>query len=348
MALNSVLMLAAGAGVLAQDPGMDMQFALPVRESAPVTQTAVGWTALSQFDVRQVANVAGIAFEATRAADATASKAGDYVFQFAPTQAPGQRPAQTRRVTAQFRNAPARDVLAWLEQQGVSFIVSDGVIPPDVRVTMNISDQPLADVTEALARSMGGHWQRQGEIRIFSKGLVPSMPAMPPLNIPGRDMMNARPGMPRMVPVPGMPGVPMQMMPPEMREQFEKLMSELRTREVGPDFAKRMEEWARQFESRFSTEWADRVRVQAEDQVLRARGMAAPVRSETRITLNTEQVKRLLDSLTPAQKTLMQNRGHLSWIDLTQEQQQLLGNRPQGRFEIEFREGDRKIIIRGN
>jgi hypothetical protein len=84
------------------------------------------------------------------------------------TTAPAQH--QGNKVTAQFRNSKASEVLEWMEKRGVSFVVNDGDIKPDAKVTLSVTDVPLESVLDALAAALGGHWERRDKIRVFHKG----------------------------------------------------------------------------------------------------------------------------------------------------------------------------------
>lgn len=77
---------------------------------------------------------------------------------------------QGEKITTQFRNAKASEVLEWMEKRGVSFVVNDGDIKQDARVTLSVTDTPLENVLDALASALGGHWERRDKIRVFHKG----------------------------------------------------------------------------------------------------------------------------------------------------------------------------------
>jgi hypothetical protein len=95
----------------------------------------------------------------------------------APTQDSAQvavvsDPVQTQKqegVSAHFRDAKVAEVLAWLEQQGVNFVLSDPAIK-DRTITLNIDGQPLDDVVDSIASALGGHWEHKGKIRVFHSG----------------------------------------------------------------------------------------------------------------------------------------------------------------------------------
>lgn len=98
--------------------------------------------------------------------------------------------AEQKKVNASFSSAPAREVLAWLQKQGVSFVVADSQIDTSRKVTLNASNVPLGALVDSLATALGGHWENQNGIRVFQTGpgrltipsirySVPAVPAPP-------------------------------------------------------------------------------------------------------------------------------------------------------------------------
>lgn len=98
----------------------------------------------------------------------------DFDFQLAaPSSTPRltaladyQKPA---RVSVKFQDAKVGEVLKWLERQGVSFVIADTKLK-DRSITLSIQDQPVDAVADAIASALGGHWERQGAIRVFREG----------------------------------------------------------------------------------------------------------------------------------------------------------------------------------
>lgn len=82
-----------------------------------------------------------------------------------------QGSASSGSVSVSFRNATAREVLDWLKNEGVNFVVDDGQINKDGRVSLNVVNKPLQTVMDALARAWGGHWEKKNDIWIFRKGV---------------------------------------------------------------------------------------------------------------------------------------------------------------------------------
>jgi hypothetical protein len=200
MALHTLIALtAAVAGGSAQDPSMDLQIAAPV-----LTDTEVV--------VPQAVTVQ------------TATTTTDHLITVRDAAA-----AQENKVTAQFRNAKASDVLEWLEKRGINFVVNDGDIKSDVRVTLSVTDAPQESVLDALASALGGHWERRNGIRVFRKG-------------PGQVFGFA-------TTVPGAPSAPLNLaVPPTPFMKFE-------SKDFDKDFAKRMKELSTQMEKQFGPEY---------------------------------------------------------------------------------------------
>lgn len=65
------------------------------------------------------------------------------------------------------------DVVKWLTDQGVSFVISDDNLSQK-KLMINMVDQPLKDVVGAIADAMGGRWQKRGNVYAFqSAGSFP-------------------------------------------------------------------------------------------------------------------------------------------------------------------------------
>lgn len=79
-------------------------------------------------------------------------------------------PAESKLISANFHGAKAADIFAWLERQGVNFVVTDENIESK-KVTMNVVRQPLSATIDSLAAALGGHWVYRGQIRVFQGGL---------------------------------------------------------------------------------------------------------------------------------------------------------------------------------
>jgi hypothetical protein len=199
MALHTLIALtAAVAGGSTQDPSMDLQIAAPV-----LTDT-------------EIAAPQSVAFQATT------TTAGQGL-------SPREATAPENKITAQFRNAKATEVLEWLQKRGVNFVVNDGDIKDDVRVTLSATDVPQEGLLDALASALGGHWERRNGIRVFRKG--PGI-AFGTLNM-----------------VPAAPSAPLNMaVPPTAFMKFD-------SKDFDKDFDKRMKDMSAQMEKQFGPEY---------------------------------------------------------------------------------------------
>jgi hypothetical protein len=90
----------------------------------------------------------------------------------APTTTLWSPSAAQKRVSVHFEKASPQEVIDWLTKQGVSFVTSDSDFPSDKRITLNVVDQPIADVAQAIAAALGGHWESRGNVMVFRKGGV--------------------------------------------------------------------------------------------------------------------------------------------------------------------------------
>jgi len=146
-----------------------------------------------------------------------------------------------RRVSIDFQQADVGEVLDWLRHQNVSFVVAQGMIHEGSKVTMNIVEQPVDDVADALAMAMGGHWARRNEIRIFQPG-PGSMEFGPFGQAPSPQGFGGFGGM--------MPPTSAPPLDPAMRkhmEAFKTQMADVRMDGANnPEFRKQMEVFAKQ------------------------------------------------------------------------------------------------------
>ncbi|AIE86886.1 hypothetical protein [Fimbriimonas ginsengisoli] len=161
-----------------------------------------------------------------------------------------QAATSSPKVTVQFRGVKASEVFSWLENRGVNFVVSDGEIPAGTNVTLNLQDVSLDGAVDAIARALGGHWEKENGIRVFKRGEAPfrffSGPEVtagarngaksPFQALPrNRQSFNAMPAMPAFP-----QGHPLS------DKEAEKLF--------GKDYQKRMEEWGQEFAKKFGPE----------------------------------------------------------------------------------------------
>ena len=75
-----------------------------------------------------------------------------------------------QRVSISFNHASVGDVLDWMTKNGASFVAADSELPKDATITLNVKDEPMNEVLDAVASALGGHWERRGHMRIFRKG----------------------------------------------------------------------------------------------------------------------------------------------------------------------------------
>lgn len=376
MALYTVLALAAGFALNGgQEPGVDTQIVAPVMND--------GVTHTSPIPVYQAAP------QATSTADTR------------------------NRVTIQFNDAKPGEVLNALRGLGVDFIVSAGDIPDNARITLNVKDQPVADVLNAVARALGGHWERENNIRVFKKGA--NVYSAFPSNGVAREFPSA-PSFKAMPPLPAMPAFPQfkgdgkmdkaeleKAFGPEYQKRMEAWGKEFE-KSFGPEYQKKMEAWAKDMEKRYSSgdfrEFridSDRQKLDAAElEKLRKSGVELRIqgdrlradgeklrlegdklRKEVQLRVKTSRdgqndvfvwggpgakgetvrsfafssnldVEKFIKDLTTNQKDMQRKRGYIRYSDLTAEQKKLLGDRPEGKFEITFKVNGDQITIRND
>lgn len=77
-------------------------------------------------------------------------------------------PTLDRKLSGNFENATLKEVLKWLSQQGVSFVVradADG----NARLSLNIQDQPIQDVMDAIASAFDTEWEKKGNTYVLKQ-----------------------------------------------------------------------------------------------------------------------------------------------------------------------------------
>lgn len=94
----------------------------------------------------------------------------------------------TERVSVSFKDATVREVLDWLKNAGVNFVVSDEQVRKDAHVSINVVNQPISELMTALANSWGGHWEKQKGIWVFQNGRA--------IMSPGGSVFSAPEGLP--------------------------------------------------------------------------------------------------------------------------------------------------------
>ena len=84
--------------------------------------------------------------------------------------APAVEVQAEQRVSADFQHASVADVMDWLTKNGANFVAADSELPKDATITLNAKDVPMRELLDAIASALGGHWERQGNMRVFRKG----------------------------------------------------------------------------------------------------------------------------------------------------------------------------------
>lgn len=225
MSLNIALALIAGLGP-GQGPSMDTQIVTPIGSQVGVSAP--------QSQGSQSTNTA------------TGTVGGYYI------QAPAASSSQ--KITVSFRDVKASEILAWLEKHGVNFVVSSDDVP-DKKFTINVEDQPIDDVLDVMASTLGGHWEQDHGIRVFHKGLsqfgVARLGVGSPYTVFTTPSAPAVPPMPPLMKMPPMP--PMHAMPIFPKKADGKPMtSEEMQKYIGSkEFQDKMEAWGKQFEQKF-------------------------------------------------------------------------------------------------
>jgi hypothetical protein len=223
---------------------------------------------------------------------------------------PAQRTLESKRVSAKFNQANAREIVGWLISNGVNFVVNDEDLPAKKSISMNLVDQPLGEVLQAIGTALEGRFVRRGEIYVFRPGINP----MEEFEwTPGRT--------PRL-------GSPMTPMPPltlEQRKQLEALDGKV----FRFDFdTKELERTFKDLDKKFNSE---EFRKNFRNLEMKVEGLTPGLAPGTRLTFNVEQ---LLKSLSKAQKEKHAKQGFLMLDDLTPEQRKFIGGGKEIDIEI--------------
>jgi len=81
-----------------------------------------------------------------------------------------QQDQMHKLVSVAFTGAGVHEVVDWLTKQGVNFMLNESGLPSDKKISLNLVDQPLSDVVDALGDALGGHWEHRGKILVFRNG----------------------------------------------------------------------------------------------------------------------------------------------------------------------------------
>jgi len=159
-------------------------------------------------------------------------------------------PQSSEKITVQFRDTKPAEVLSWLEKHGVNFVVSAGEISDSARVTLNVQDQPIDDVVNAIARALGGHWEKENGIRVFQKG---NAMFFSPAN-----------GVQEFAPFAKFP--PMDKDGKAMKDgDWAKTFGKDFPKDFGPEYQKKMEAWSKDFEKKFGPEFQKQMESSGKD-----------------------------------------------------------------------------------
>lgn len=77
-----------------------------------------------------------------------------------------------KRVSCTFTNATVAEVLKWLSTQGQSFVADESVAGSKRKVTVNIVDQPINDVLDAIADGLSCKWEKKGDVLVLKNSGV--------------------------------------------------------------------------------------------------------------------------------------------------------------------------------
>jgi hypothetical protein len=269
-----------------------------------------------------------------------------------------------QRVSVSFKSAPLAEVVNFLSKQGVSFILQENEFD-GARVTLDIQNKPLRDALLALADSVGGHWQRRGEVYVLRKGHGQSDLGGVPLVDVNRILeitegmlkdgkVEVRPfnreefmkqwseGMLKLKDLPVPPegfmfrDGQMQKLDPEAMKKFqEEIYKRFKDMEIEPGVRIFKDGDFKFPDSEAIRARVDELRAKAQEQGLVVRAARA------------QDLRKLIDSLTADQLRKQQQQGYLTVEDLTAEQRQLLGTVGNGNWSITYTVDGKTLHLRG-
>lgn len=307
MKLRSALLTSALAlalpGFAGQDPRLDYTFAFP--------QSAEGCAA----------PVAAVAYATGQAAGTSLA------------------PLSEEKHSVSFKNAEVQDVLEWMDKMGVSYVMPEG--PWSTRkVTLNMRDQSLAAIADAIGFALGGRWERRGSIFVFRQdafGIGVAAPGLAELN---REIRTSTPRGRALVP-PATSKSGKSAPPPLVVEGFVMPDVEVRAMEFDSEQAEAFRKLSTEAARKALAE-AHKARVVDIAETLRRRELDS---ARSTIRFQQDSAGRLLESLTPQQRALQSSRGYLKLSDLSVSQRNMLGN-PKGDFRISIQIDGRKVEVR--
>lgn len=277
--------------------------------------------------------------------------------------------AGQKTISVSFKKATFEKVLDTLRDQGVSFLVRDGMVDKDQMVTLNMVDQPVSAVMAVLGEAMGGTFRPKETVWIFEKGWGMAVPSVAFAEPDVRVFAAPEP------------------MTDAQRKAIEKSMGDPKRWE---QFSQDMEKWGEKFghdmdgkawkfsdadrkaveaQIKASKAWkfsdADRKRVEiqlkemtgqaakAVEEAKVAQGMAPSVGEagiwvKPSVAGHSIDLKKLYESMTPTQRARMSGQGYLNVSDLTPKQRALLGSISGGSWTLSFTENGKKLVIKSD
>ncbi len=297
MAIYAALLMPlslAGALATLQDPRMNMQIAAPQLDNS----------------IQAVPPPAPKA-DPTRASSPAAIASTGY-------------PGLDKTVTVSFHSASMKEVLKWLNSKSDTKFVVNSASAQEQELTLNLLDQPLSAVVDAISDALGGRFVKQGNAYVLQTaaprapryGNLWSTPALPPRS--GR-LLAPRAG--------------------SLRLQTPLSFTDAFALQPGPKYD---EKATREYNKNHP---GARVRVYIEKDAptLKASEWISP----NFMGRSNQNLKQLIDSLTPAQKELSKKQGYLHMHDLTPAQRGLLGiTSTGGTFDMQFSIDGKKLSIK--
>lgn len=278
--------------------------------------------------------------------------------------------ASIRSVSANFRNAPISDVLSWLKKQGVSYVMDEGIVR-NKRISLNIENQPVSSVMDAIAAAMDGHWTRRGSIYVYRPGAgpfqgmtfaTPDVFVAPKGNLDMKGLKDLRID-PKVFAMPDKGAMkefknfmPMPAQPFAWKGIDDKELAERISKEV-QDALKDSKVNDPAFWERFGKELQESIQKNLEKHPEMMRGFVTPGDlkdlKELRIYANGDgatvralDADKFMASVTPAQKELMKSQGYLKPSDLTPAQREMLDLHEGTNISLSFEVNGEKIVIK--
>ncbi len=283
-------------------------------------------------------------------------------------------------VSVRFTNAKAKEVFGWLQKKNVNFVVDDSQLPANKTITLNLQNQAMEDVLEAIGSALGGRFEKRKDIYVFQAGegrgyrqlkrtVDPARPAAPWMRIetlPSRPMSPEEKkrfdaSMQKFEAEMKRFGEKMEKdFGPEFEKKFNSKEFELKMdKAFGPEFQKRMEEFGKSFEGfgksfegmgkQFELDFKDfdkEFEKDFKDFDIDLKGLKK-LGETVEVTVKEKNVDELLKSLTTEQKKLQQDRGYLLLKDLTAAQRKHFPGEMKGKFEISIVKDGQKLTIKG-